>query len=49
MCENYPDAKEDLMLNYDDSMLVKSWGVLAGMSVLFLITTGVVLKRTKST
>lgn len=48
VCENYSDAKDDLMLNYDDDMLLKSWGVLLGMSVLFLITTGILLERTKS-
>ncbi len=47
-CANYPDAKDDLMLNYDNDMLLKSWGVLAGMSFLFLAVTGVVLARTRS-
>jgi len=49
ICENYDEAKDDLMLNYDDDMLLKSWGVLLGMSVLFLMITGILLERTKST
>jgi ABC-type multidrug transport system ATPase subunit len=49
ICENYAEAKDDLMLNYDDDMLLKSWGVLLGMSVLFLMMTGILLERTKST
>ncbi len=48
VCQNYSDAKDDLMLDYSDAMLLKSWGVLAGMSVLFLIMTGVLLERTKA-
>jgi len=48
VCENYADAKDDLMLNYNDDMLLKSWAVLAGMSVLFLIVTGFLLERTKA-
>lgn len=47
VCENYVDAKQDLMIDYSDEMLMKSWGVLAGMSVLFLTITGVLLARTK--
>jgi ABC-type multidrug transport system ATPase subunit/predicted component of type VI protein secretion system len=49
ICENYAEAKDDLMLNYDDDMLLKSWGVLLGMSVLFLMITGILLERTKLT
>ena len=48
VCENYSDAKDDLMLDYSDNMLVKSWGVLLGMSVLFLLITGILLERTKA-
>jgi ABC-type multidrug transport system ATPase subunit/pSer/pThr/pTyr-binding forkhead associated (FHA) protein len=48
ICQNYPDAKDDLMLDYSDDMLLKSWGVLIGMSFLFLIVTGILLERTKS-
>ena len=47
-CKHYPKAKEDLMLNYEDNMLFTSWGVLFGMSVLFLTITGVLLERTKA-
>ena len=48
VCEHYPEATEDLMLDYSDEMLLRSWGVLAGMSVLFLVVTGVLLARTKA-
>ena len=48
VCENYPEATDDLMLDYSDDMLFKSWGVLFGMSILFLGITGVLLERTKS-
>jgi hypothetical protein len=48
VCENYAEAKDDLMLNYDDDMLLKSWGVLLGMSVLFLMMTGILLERTNA-
>jgi hypothetical protein len=48
VCENYPEAKDDLMLNYDDERLLESWGVLFGMSILFLTITGVLLERTKA-
>ncbi|MCP4140498.1 MAG: FHA domain-containing protein [Chloroflexi bacterium] len=47
-CKHYPKAKEDLMLNYDDNMLITSWGVLLGMSVLFLGITGVLLEKTNA-
>ena len=48
ICENYPEATDDLMLDYSDDMLLKSWGVLLGMSILFLMLTGVLLERTTS-
>jgi hypothetical protein len=48
VCENYTDATDNLMLDYSDDMLLKSWGVLLGMSVLFLIVTGILLERTRS-
>jgi ABC transport system ATP-binding/permease protein len=48
VCQNYSDAKDDLMLNYDDDMLLNSWGVLLGMSILFLIVTGILLERTNA-
>ncbi|MBT3322667.1 MAG: FHA domain-containing protein [Anaerolineae bacterium] len=47
-CKHYPKAKENLMLNYEDDMLFKSWGILFGMSILFLTITGVLLERTKA-
>lgn len=48
ICAPYPQAQDDLMLNYDDEMLIRSWGVLAGMGLIFLIVTGVLLARTKA-
>jgi ABC-type multidrug transport system ATPase subunit/predicted component of type VI protein secretion system len=48
VCEPYPEAVDDLMLDYKDEMLLRSWGVLAGMSVLFLTVTGVLLGRTRA-
>jgi hypothetical protein len=48
VCENYKDATKDLLINYDDDLLIKSWLVLIGMSILFLTTTGILLARTKS-
>jgi len=48
ICENYPDAKDDLMLDYSEAMLLNSWGVLIGMSILFLTGTGILLERTKA-
>lgn len=48
VCENYAEAKDDLMLNYDDDMLFKSWGVLLGMSIFFLTITGFLLERTNA-
>jgi ABC-type multidrug transport system ATPase subunit len=48
VCAHYPDAVDDLMLDYSDDMLLISWGVLAGMSVLFLVLTGILLERTRA-
>ena len=48
VCENYVDATKDLMIDYSDRMLLISWEVLAGMCVLFMTLTGVLLARTKS-
>jgi ABC transport system ATP-binding/permease protein len=48
VCENYKDATEDLLINYDRNLLLTSWMVLIGMSVLFLTITGILLARTKS-
>jgi hypothetical protein len=46
VCANYADASDDLMIPYEKDMLLKSWGVLGAMSVLFLVITGILLKRT---
>ena len=48
VCENYKDATDDLLINYDKELLLRSWLVLIGMSALFLLTTGILLARTKS-
>ncbi len=49
VCFNYPDAKDDLRLNYADDQLLKSWAVLIGMSLLFLTITWFLIQRTDST
>ncbi|HKJ39093.1 MAG TPA: ATP-binding cassette domain-containing protein, partial [Anaerolineales bacterium] len=49
VCFNYPDAKDDLRLNYEDDQLLISWFVLAGMTVLFLTVTWFLIRRTDST
>ena len=48
VCENYKNATKDLLINYDRDLLMRSWMVLIGMSVLFLTVTGILLQRTKS-
>ena len=45
VCFNYPEARDDLRLPYDDRQLVKSWAVLTGMTILFLIVTRFLLRR----
>jgi len=49
VCFNYPDAKDDLRLNYDDGQLNKSWIVLSGMTILSLAVTWFLLRREDST
>ncbi len=44
-CFNYPDAKDDLRLNYDDGQLARSWTMLIGMTFLFLTMTWILLRR----
>jgi ABC transport system ATP-binding/permease protein len=48
VCENYKDATKDLLIDYDQELLLRSWLVLIGMSILFLTITGILLARTKS-
>lgn len=48
VCANFPEATDALMLDYSDAMLVNSWGMLVGMSVLFILITGVILNRTRA-
>jgi len=48
VCQNYPDAKNDILINYNKDLLLKSWAVLIGMSFLFLTITGGLLNRLKS-
>ena len=45
MCFNYADATEDLMLTYDDEMMLGSWGVLIAMAMISLTITGILIKR----
>ena len=45
VCFNYPEARDDLRLPYDDGQLVKSWAVLTGMTLLFLTVTWFLLRR----
>jgi len=49
VCFHYPDAVDDLRLNYDDGQLVRSWMVLIGMSLLFLTVTWFLIRRVDST
>jgi len=44
-CFNYPDAKDDLRLQYDDGQLTRSWTVLIGMALLFLTISWFLLRR----
>lgn len=48
VCSHYPDAVESMMLTYEDDRLLLSWGVLAGMTVLFFGFTAVLLEKTKA-
>ena len=45
MCFNYPDATEDLMLSYENEMMLKSWGILIAMALISLSITGILVKR----
>ena len=48
VCFHYPDAKDDLRLNYADDQLLTSWTVLIGMSLLFLTVTWFLIRRVDS-
>ena len=48
-CIHYPEAREDLLLPYDEENLLISWGVMIGMGLLFLIITGITIKRLDKT
>lgn len=48
VCQHYPEAADDLLIDYDEELLLRSWTVLIGMSLLFLTVTGILLARTKS-
>ena len=48
-CIHYPEAREDLLLPYDEENLLISWGVMIGMGLLFLIITGLNIKRLDKT
>jgi ABC transport system ATP-binding/permease protein len=45
VCFNYPNAKDDLRLPYDDAQLGRSWAVLIGMTILSLGVTWYLLRR----
>ena len=45
VCEHYPEARDDLMLPYDDENLVRSWAVLVGTILLTVTVTGIVIRR----
>lgn len=49
VCENHPEATEDLMLPYEDRALAQSWAILAGTCVLFVAAAGAVIKRLDTT
>ena len=44
-CFNYPDARDDLQLPYDDAQLARSWLVLSAMTIVTMGVTSVLLKR----
>lgn len=44
-CFNYPDARKDLLLPYDQPKLLLSWGILALMAVTTVGATGVLIRR----
>ena len=48
-CLHYPEASEDLLLPYGEENLILSWGVMIGMGLLFLIFTGITIKRLDKT
>ena len=45
VCFNYPEARDDLMLSYKAEKLTQSWLVLAGMALLSICVTGILLQR----
>ena len=45
VCFNYPEARDDLMLDYATHNLLRSWLALAAMTVVTIAITGVLLKR----
>jgi ABC-type multidrug transport system ATPase subunit len=49
VCFNYPNAKDDLRLPYDDAQLGRSWVVLIGMTILSFGVTWYLLRRQDST
>ena len=44
-CFNYPDARKDLTLSYDDALLSRSWLVLGLRAIVAIAITGLLLKR----
>jgi ABC-type multidrug transport system ATPase subunit/pSer/pThr/pTyr-binding forkhead associated (FHA) protein len=48
-CIHYPEATEELLLSYEDDNLLISWGVMAAMGLVFLVLTGISIKRLDKT
>lgn len=48
VCTHFPEASEAMMLNYQPEMLMSSWLVLVGMSIIFIFITGMLLNNTKA-
>jgi ABC-type multidrug transport system ATPase subunit len=48
-CIHYPEATEDLLLSYEEDNLLISWGVMIAMGLVFLMFTGISIKRLDKT
>lgn len=44
-CFNYPDARDDLMLPYEQDDLLLSWGMLITQALVTMSATGVLIRR----
>jgi len=45
VCSNFPAAKNELGLDYRNDGLIKSWGILIGMTMLFGAVAWLFLER----